>query len=210
MCSARRSCSFARRCGRLLDQRITQRAAKFWKLLRRPVQHIARKQSSSRTKLDQINTRRRIQRPPHLFELPRQQPPKHGVNIAGGVEISRFAELLARARVVAELRLVEAKLHVARERNRPGAADLFRNALAQTDEFGSPALAPSQLALALPLLVLPYDVAACGRTSRSCNPAGRRRSGAAASTRIADRPDRADAVRRSRCELAARRSADVW
>src|SRR5579863_8657926 len=97
----------------------------------RPIEHIARKQPTARTKFNQLQPGRRIEGSPHFFELSRQQAAEHGVNIARGIEISSLTELLTAARVVAQLRLVETQLHVTRKRNRPVAADLIGNALAQ-------------------------------------------------------------------------------
>src|SRR5271169_3449112 len=51
--------------GRLLHQRITQRVRELGKLLSRPVQHIARKQSATRAELDEINPLWRIKPAPH-------------------------------------------------------------------------------------------------------------------------------------------------
>src|ERR1019366_8418339 len=125
---------------RLLHQRVTESTRELRKLLCRPIQHIAREQAASRTQFDDINALRRIQGAPHLLELPRQQPPKHGMNIAGGIKVSGFAELLARARVVAKLGLIETHLHVARERHWAIAANLVGNALAQARFAASVAL----------------------------------------------------------------------
>src|SRR5271165_1647791 len=116
--------------GRLLNQRTVQRTGEFGKLFRRPVQHIARKQPASRTKFDYINSLGRIERAPHLFELPRQQSPENGMNIARSVEVAGLAELLSRLRVVAELWLVQTQFHVAGKWNRPIASNLLRDAFA--------------------------------------------------------------------------------
>src|ERR1039457_1017257 len=116
---------------RLLRQRVTESAREFRELFCRPIQHIACEQAASGPQLDEVNALRRIQCAPHLLELSRQQPPKHGMNIARSVKVSSFAELLPRARIVAKLRLIETHLHVARERNGTIAANLVGNALAQ-------------------------------------------------------------------------------
>src|ERR1035441_6527037 len=116
---------------RLLHQRVMQSTREFRELLDRPIQHIARKQAASGAQFDDVDALWRIQREPHLLELPRQQPPKYGMNVARGVKVSGFAELLPRARVVPEIGLVETHLHVARERDGAIAAYLVRDALAQ-------------------------------------------------------------------------------
>src|ERR1035438_6747453 len=102
---------------RLLHQRITESAREFRELLRRPIQHIAREQAASGSQFDDVDAPRRIQGAPHLLELPRQQPPKYGMNVARSVKVPSFAELLARARVIPKLGLIETHLHVAREQN---------------------------------------------------------------------------------------------
>src|SRR5271157_6519673 len=122
---------------RLLHQRVPQRAREFGKLLPRPVEHIARKQPASGAELDQINSLGRIQGAPHLLELPRQKPSENGMNVARGVEVSSFPELLTHARVIAELRLVQTQFHVTRERNRAIAANLVRDPLAQAHSLPS-------------------------------------------------------------------------
>src|SRR5208337_2298320 len=122
---------------RLLNQRVVQCTGEFGELFRRPIQHIARQQPASRTQFDHINSLRRIESAPHLLELPRQQPPENGMNIAGGVEVAGLAELLSRLRVIAKLRLVQTQFHVARKRNRPLAANLLRDALAQLHSLPS-------------------------------------------------------------------------
>src|SRR5664280_1240996 len=116
---------------RLLHQRVMQSARKFRERLRRPIQHIAREQAASGAQFDDVDALWRIHCAPHLFELPRQQPPKHGMNVARSVEVPGFAELLPRARVVPEIGLIETHLHVARERNGAIAAYLVRDALTQ-------------------------------------------------------------------------------
>src|ERR1035441_9223133 len=125
---------------RLLHQREMKCAREFRELLCRPIQYIAREQATSGPQLDEVNPLRRIQCAPHLLELSRQQPPKHGMNIARGVKVPGLAELLARARVVAKLGLIETHLHVARERHWAVAANLVRNALAQARFATSAAL----------------------------------------------------------------------
>ncbi len=116
---------------RLLHQRVIQSAREFRELLRRPIQHIAREQATARSQLKDIDAPRCIQRVPYLLELPRQQPPKHGMNVARGVKVSSFAELLPRARIVAKIGLIETHLHVAREWHWTIAANLVLDALAQ-------------------------------------------------------------------------------
>src|ERR1019366_1752237 len=125
---------------RLLHQRVTQREREVRKLLCRPIQHIAREQAASGTQFDDINALRRTQGAPHLLELPRQQPPKHRMNVAGSVKVPGSAELLVRARVVAKLGLIETHLHVARERHWAIAANLVGDALAQARFATSAAL----------------------------------------------------------------------
>src|SRR6266576_4874553 len=104
-------------CSRLLDQIVAQSPKEIGKLLLRPVQNILCKQPSSRTKLSNHDLNRRAQHAPHLLKLPRQQSPKDCMHVARGIEIAGFAELRRFPRVVAQLEIVEANLHVAREGN---------------------------------------------------------------------------------------------
>src|SRR5271166_2508656 len=116
---------------RLLDQRVPERTRKFGKLLRTPIQNVARKKSATRAELDQINSLRRIQHAPHLLKLASQQSPKNGMNITRSVKIARLAEVLTGLRIVTKLGLVQTELHVSRERNRPVAANLICDAFAK-------------------------------------------------------------------------------
>src|SRR5215470_16736057 len=77
----------------LLDEPIAQSMKELGKFLQRPIQHVLRKQSSSRTELYNGDLRRRSQGTPHLVELPGQQPSEHSVHIARGEEVAPFSEL---------------------------------------------------------------------------------------------------------------------
>src|ERR1700747_3080993 len=96
----------------LLYRFVPQSPKELWKLLLRPVQNILRKQSSSGTKLSDHNPLRRSQHAPHLVELPREQTPKDCMHIARGVEVASLPELRGVPRVIAELAIVKAQLHV--------------------------------------------------------------------------------------------------
>src|ERR1019366_3122349 len=123
---------------RLLHQRVTQSPRESRELLRRPIQHIAREQAAAGTEFHDVDALRRIQHAPHLLELSRQQPPKHGMNVARGVKVPSFAELLPRARIVAKIGLIETHLHVAREWHWALAANLVLDTLTQA-RFGTSA-----------------------------------------------------------------------
>src|SRR5580704_10108977 len=109
-----------------------QGSKEIWKLLFRPIQHLLRKQSAAWAKFQNFNLLRRSQHPPHLVELPGQQPPEDRVHIARSVEISCLAELFSMAGVITELGIVEAHFHVPRKRNRPAFADFLLNFLSQS------------------------------------------------------------------------------
>ena len=49
------------------------------------------------TEFDQVDAIGRTEHTPHLLELARQQATKHGVNVAGSIEVTAFAELLGRS-----------------------------------------------------------------------------------------------------------------
>ena len=53
------------------------------------------------------------------------------MNIAGRIKISRLAEPFHISRVIAQLGIIETKLHVAREQNRPALVDFLLDFLAQ-------------------------------------------------------------------------------
>ena len=84
-----------------------------------------RKQASAGSKFNHCNVLRRAQSAPHLVELPSQKAAENRVYIARSIEIAGLAELLRIARIVAELRIVEAKLHIAREGNGAALADFL-------------------------------------------------------------------------------------
>src|SRR5579864_1665058 len=111
-------------CSRLLDQFVAQGVEEPRKLLLRPIQNILCKQPSSRTKLPNDDLYSRAQHAPHLLKLPRQQSSKDCMHIARCIEIAGFAELRRIPRVVAQLGIVKANLHVAREGNWPALSDL--------------------------------------------------------------------------------------
>src|ERR1044071_7562984 len=93
--------------------------------LLRPIEHILRKQPSSRTEFLQRNRLRRSQRAPQLVKLPRQQSSEDRMHIAGSVEVARLAELRCIASVITEFGMIETQLHVAREGNRSTLADFL-------------------------------------------------------------------------------------
>src|SRR5216683_3425218 len=101
------------------------------KLLLRPVKNILREQSPPRSDFQNFNLRGRTEHTPDLFKLPRQKPSKHRVNVARSVKVTSLAELLRVARVIAQLGMVQAQLHVARKRNWPALVDLLFDDLAQ-------------------------------------------------------------------------------
>src|SRR5215469_3518437 len=115
----------------LLDEPIAQSMKELGKFLQRPIQHVLRKQSSSRTELYNGDLRRRSQGAPHLVELPGQQPSEHSVHIARGEEIAPFPELFGVAGIVAELWVVKAQLHVAGKGNRSVIVNFLLDDLSQ-------------------------------------------------------------------------------
>src|ERR1700690_1117909 len=108
-----------------------RRTKKLRKLLLRPVQHILREQPAAWAKFEDFDLVRRTQNAPHLFKLTRHQPPENRVDVTRRVEVASLAELLRIARVVTQLWIVQAKLHIARKRDRPMLTDFLENFLAQ-------------------------------------------------------------------------------
>src|SRR5579863_4242563 len=102
---------------RLLDQFVSQRPKEVRKLLLRPIHHVLREESASRTKFPDHDALRRAHHTPHLVKLPRQQTSEYSMHIARRVEVARLAELLRVARVIAKFRIVKAKFHVSRKWN---------------------------------------------------------------------------------------------
>ena len=120
-------------CRRAFIQDVVQGTKEVRKLLLGPFEDILRKQAATGAEFRQRNVLRRPQCAPHLLELARQQASKHCVYIARGVEIASLAELRRVPRVVAEFRMIEAQLHVARKGNRPPFPDLLLDELPKFD-----------------------------------------------------------------------------
>src|SRR5580704_2232252 len=118
-------------CPGAFRQRVMRRVKERWKLFLRPIQHILRKQSASWPEFQNLDTVRRSQRAPHLIELPGHQASEDRVYVARGVEVSGLAKLLGVARVVTEVRIVKAHLHIPRKRNGATLADFPFNFLTQ-------------------------------------------------------------------------------
>src|SRR6266581_9567276 len=92
--------------GRTLDQVVAQRAEELRKLLCRPVEHIGGKQAAARAEFHDLERLGLAlvanQHTPHFFKLAGEQAAKNSVDVARGVEVSRLAELLLGAGVIAE------------------------------------------------------------------------------------------------------------
>src|SRR5207253_8721755 len=91
-------------CRRIFGQCVVQGSEKFRKLLLSPVQYIMCEQPSSRSQLQNPDPPRRAKRPPHLVKLPSQQAAKNRMDMAGGIEVSRLANLPSMTRGIALFR----------------------------------------------------------------------------------------------------------
>src|SRR4029077_17317045 len=71
------------------------------------------------------------QGPPYFLELARQQTSEDSVHVAGVIKAARLPELLGVARVVTQLGMVQAQLHVTRKRDRPVLTNFLFDDVAQ-------------------------------------------------------------------------------
>ena len=110
---------------------IPESTGKIWKRLPCPIEYVSSEQAAPRSEFYEVQFRWGAQRCPHFFSLTAEQASKHGVYVNGGVEVPRLAELFLCTRVVAKLRVVKTKLHVAREWDRPATGNLFTDFVAQ-------------------------------------------------------------------------------
>src|SRR5579862_1133069 len=117
--------------GRLLDEFVAQRLKKLRKLFLRPIEHILSKQATTGSKLSQHDGCGTAQHAPHLVELPRQQASEDSMHVARCIKVSRLAELPGLTRIVAEFRMIKAKLHVPRKANRSTLEDFLLDDAAQ-------------------------------------------------------------------------------
>src|SRR5208282_2323305 len=80
---------------------------------------------------EDFDFRRAVKRLPYLVKLPRQQASENSVNVARGIEVSRFAKLFGVGGIVTMGRIVEANLHVARKRDGPALTNLLFDLFAE-------------------------------------------------------------------------------
>ena len=116
---------FGSQRGRGFLQGVSEGSEEVVEFLVAPVQHIASEQSATGAKFEDLDFNGAVERSPDLVELARQQPSVDGMNVARGIEVSRFAELFGVAGIVSAGGIVEADLHVARERHGAALADFL-------------------------------------------------------------------------------------
>ncbi len=112
-------------CRRRFLQRISKSAKELRKFLVRPIEYVSGEQATAGAEFEDFDLRRTVERSPYFLKLPRQQSSEDSVDIARGIEVSGFAELLGIARIVPVQRIVEANLHVAGKRDGTVLADFL-------------------------------------------------------------------------------------
>ena len=108
---------FGSQRGRRFLQRVSERREEVVEFLVAPIQHIAGEQSAPGAKFENLDFSGAVECSPYLVKLARQQASEDGMNVARGIEVSRFAELFGVGGIVTMGRIVEADLHVARKRH---------------------------------------------------------------------------------------------
>ena len=114
---------FCAQRGRRFLQGISEAGEEVVEFLAGPIEHIARELTTPGAEFEDFDFGRPIERLPHPVKLSREQASENGMNVAGGIEVSGFAELFCVARIVSGSGIVKANLHVARKRHRATFAD---------------------------------------------------------------------------------------
>src|SRR5271157_2007441 len=106
---------FVPQCGGRFLQGVSEGGEEVAEFLVGPIEHIAGKQAAAGAELEDFDLRRTVERLPYFVKLPRQQASEDGVNVARGIKVSGFAELLGVAGIITRGRIIEADLHIARK-----------------------------------------------------------------------------------------------
>ncbi len=122
---------------RYFDSSVIDRLMELRQLCPRKIQYLQRQRPCACTALHHTEAARPAKNYPHLVELPRDQPPENGRHIHTRVVIG--APLLSWLVVIAKFRMIEARIHVICECDRPA----IMNAL--DEEFVKRRAASSQV-----------------------------------------------------------------